>query len=65
MRPSTSGTMPGVKPPTTTLDTISESGAALTRDRLDQEGRTQGNALFCVYGASAESAMLPERLTAD
>jgi hypothetical protein len=24
-----------------------------------------GNALFCVYGGSGESAMLPERLTPD
>ena len=44
MRPSTSGTMPGVKPPTTMLETISETGAVLTvgssdRDRLDQEGQ--------------------------
>ena len=29
MRPSTSGTMPGVKPPMTTLETISEAGAVL------------------------------------
>jgi hypothetical protein len=29
MRPSTSGTMPGVKPPMITLDTISETGDVL------------------------------------
>jgi hypothetical protein len=29
MRPSTSGTMPGVKPPMTTVDTISDAGVVL------------------------------------
>jgi hypothetical protein len=29
MRPSTSGTMPGVKPPMITLDTISDAGVVL------------------------------------
>ena len=46
MRPSTSGTMPGVKPPTITLDTISErrraDGGKHNGDRLNQERDAQG-----------------------
>ena len=49
MRPSTSGTMPGVKPPTTTLETISDNrrgadGGEQHGGRLDQERGAQRRA---------------------
>ena len=56
MRPITSGTMPGVKPPTMRLDTISAAGAYGLSYLFAQSGSNY--ALLFVIGAAGVAAAL-------